>query len=65
MERGSVMGIANFLEEKIIDFLDKRVGVDARMQVEETEEQQLQRRTDIRRALEQMRRQERIMARRS
>ena len=55
------MKIVSILEQKIIDFLDRRIGVDAPAPSEETEEQQLQRKADIQQALELMRRQERIM----
>jgi len=59
------MKIVSILEQKIIDFLDRRIGVDAPAPIEETEEQQLQRKADIQQALELMRRQERIMEQRS
>ena len=61
------MGIVNALVENALNFLDKGGEVDAWMpgeeECEETEEQQLQRRADIQLACEDIRRQERIMAR--
>ncbi len=63
------MGIVDALVENALDFLDKERGVDAWMPDEEkcveTEEQQLQRRAEIQQAFEDLRRQERIIARRT
>ena len=57
------MKIVSILEQKIVDFLDRRIGVDTPPPIEETEEQQLQRKADVQQALELMREQERIMER--
>jgi hypothetical protein len=55
-------------KKKVLDVLDPGGEVDARVpdegEVEETEEQQLQRTAEIQQAFEDMRRQERIMAQR-
>jgi len=59
------MKFIDIVESKIINFLDGGVEVDARMPAEETEEQRIQREEDVRQALELMRRQERMMERRS
>ena len=59
------MGIINALEEKVLNYLEKGAAVDACMPDEETEEQQRQRKTDIKKTLEEMRRHAEIMADRS
>lgn len=60
------MGIVNTLINNVVDFLDKRGGVDASKPdleiCEETEEQQLQRQAEIEAAIEDMRRQECAMS---
>ena len=66
---GEVMGNVYIIVEKLFDFLDKKCTVDTPLSIdeerEETKEQKLQRRAEIQGALEDMRRQEQIMARRS
>ena len=52
-------------KKKVLDVLDPGGEADACVPDEETEEQQLQRTAEIERALEDMRRQERIMAHRT
>ena len=62
------MRIVDAVVENILNILDSKDHVAVRMaddECEETEEQQIQQRAVIQQALEDMRRQERIMAHRS
>lgn len=59
------MGIIYALEEKVLNFLEEGAEVDACVPDEETEEQRRQRKADIEKTLEEMRRHAKIMANRS
>lgn len=67
-KRGKVMRIVDALVENILNILDSRDQLDIRLaddKCEETEEQKIQQRAVIQQALDDMHRQERIMANRS
>ncbi len=63
------MGILDTVVGNVLDFLDRESHVDALVTIDEeckeSEEQHVRRRAEVQQALEDMRRQERIMARRS